>query len=455
MSEEWKPGDLIGGQYRLVRELREERGTFGVVWLADEIQGAMQRVVIKIPQQLPSTESQRALRNEVALWLKAIPHPNILSIRDVLTTSYVAVVSPYISDGSLAAQLPHPLAPAPSGPSLPPLEQAVVILEGILKGLEHLHGLGIVHLDLKPANILMLYGVPQLMDFGLARTLDPGVSARPATSQAGTYHYMAPERFANDYAGTLGEQAYQSDLWSVGVIFHQLLTGKLPFPESNIALVAGQIKNLAPQPLPESVPGPYRRFVEKALQKDRHQRHKNATEMLEALRQATKEFQDSENQKILQASNNKRGNPFQTFIKLMGVFAFLSFSAFGYWSFAAAGFGSSEKLAWIHYHRGNYFYNAKQYKLAESEYSESARLKPDDYLYKSCLGSSFFLQGRYSESEKHYKDSIEIDSQNGASHADLAACLLRLNKKEDARSEALKAKGLGCKEHWVYKELGL
>src|SRR5207253_3402374 len=128
----------------------------------------------------------------------------------------------------------------------PSIESASAMMTGILAGLEHLHSKQIIHRDLKPANILLQGETPRLADFGLARVLK---SSANSGGIAGTPAYMSPEAFD-------GKRSEQSDIWSAGVIFYQLLAGRAPFPQTDMTALFGAIIQREPEPLPPTIPYP-------------------------------------------------------------------------------------------------------------------------------------------------------------------------------------------------------
>jgi len=184
-------------------------GGFGQVWLATrEGELAHTRLAVKLPH--PSRVDVAAIRQEAGLWAQIGSHPNILPIFEAsVYDGQVVIASEYAPDGSLADSLKR------RGGKALPQDEAVQITLGILAGLEHLHSLGVVHRDIKPANVLLQKGVPRLADFGLSRALN---MENPSTLPAGTPAYMAPEAFD-------GVRSFQTDIWSVGIMLHLLLTG--------------------------------------------------------------------------------------------------------------------------------------------------------------------------------------------------------------------------------------
>ena len=263
-----RSGDQIG-PYTLISKLG--RGAFGTVWLSERRTTiATTTAALKIP--LDDDVDLETIKHEANLWVRASGHPNVLPIIEAnVYDDQVVIASEYAPDGSLESWLKQ------NGGKAPSVEVAVEIVSGILAGLEHLHSRNIIHRDLKPANILFQGSTPRLADFGISRVLK---STSQSSIVAGTPAYMAPEAFD-------GKRNEQTDIWSVGVIFYQLLAGRLPFPQADITSLVGAILSRNPEPLPISVPAPFHTIINLALAKDANQRYKSASEMRAALRNPT------------------------------------------------------------------------------------------------------------------------------------------------------------------------
>jgi serine/threonine protein kinase len=262
-----KAGDSIG-PYTLISKLG--RGAFGVVWLAEK------RSVLattKFALKLPNDEDVdlEAVKQEAAIWVHASGHPNVLPIIDAdVYGEHVVIASEYAPDGSLSKWLEA------RGDKAEKVKSATEMALGILAGLEHLHHRGIIHRDLKPDNILLQNVTPRLADFGIARILK---TTSKSTIATGTPAYMPPEAFD-------GKRNEQTDLWSVGVILYQMLTGRLPFEQSDMASLLAAIITKEPAQLPSTIPAGICAVVEKALTKNPSARWQTASEMRAALQAA-------------------------------------------------------------------------------------------------------------------------------------------------------------------------
>lgn len=251
------------GRYTLINKIGV--GGFGEVWLAEcENDSGISQVAIKLPRS--EQIDWKEITQEIGLWVIAGKHPNILPfIEAKIYNGQIAIVSEYAPDGSLENLLKQKGAL--------PIEQAVEITIGILEGLEHLHSNGIIHRDLKPANILLHNNTPRLADFGISR-----IASGDSQSQtiAGTSRYMAPEAFD-------GKRNVQTDIWSVGVILYQLLTGKLPFPQKDTTELLGAIVMREPEPMPDSVSHELSEIVNSAMSKKPLNRYQTAAVMYKKL----------------------------------------------------------------------------------------------------------------------------------------------------------------------------
>lgn len=266
-------GDKVR-DYTLVKHIGS--GKYGTVWLAEKPIQFADRGVLRALKFLSGQNGKgvdfESVRREVNTWIEASGHSNVVSVIDAFTDSgRFVIVSEYAGDGSLRDWLNNNDNKAPS------IEKAVEIMSGILNGLIHLHSLSITHRDLKPENILLHHQTPRIADFGMSRIVD---SITHSNTRAGSWLYMSPE-------ATKKSKNPQTDIWSVGVIFYEMLSGQFPFYEEDDFALMEAIRLNEPIALPSQIPLEVRVIVERALQKDLTKRFQTAKEMRLAVEESS------------------------------------------------------------------------------------------------------------------------------------------------------------------------
>lgn len=217
-------------------------------------------------------EEMRAHFYREAEVIARLSHPNIVSIYDVgedFDLSYIAME--YLQGESLEffTRKDHLL----------PVSACIEIVRQVCEALDYAHRHDIVHRDIKPANIMLLPdGTVKVTDFGVARVM---VSSLTHTGTIkGTPYYMSPEQ-------AMGEKVTgASDIFSLGVVFYELLTGRTPFGGNTLSAIMYQITKRDPIPIDRddgAIDPAVRAVVSRALEKDLTQRYANAREMAEAL----------------------------------------------------------------------------------------------------------------------------------------------------------------------------
>jgi serine/threonine protein kinase len=258
------------GPYTLLKLIG--RGGFGEVWLAERrTELVTTQFAVKLP--LSSTVDLATIKQEANIWARVSGHANVLPIIEAnIYDGQIVIVSEYASDGSLANKL--------FSDRILSVRQAVEMVLGILNGLEFLHSREIIHRDLKPENILLQGATPRLADFGISRAMK---ATQISSSIMGTPSFMAPEAFD-------GKRDKQTDVWSVGVILYLLLSGGLPFPQSQVTELIAAIIWREPPPLPPSIPVALRGVVARALAKNPAERYRLAEDMRRDLLLAVNHF---------------------------------------------------------------------------------------------------------------------------------------------------------------------
>jgi len=266
---------LFYGRYELLSELG--RGTSGVVYKAHDPK--LDRLVaMKIlrPELISLEESGVGLKqrfHQEAVAAGRLTHPAIVAVHDVgEADGRPFMVMEYIEGGTLADLLldGRPL----------PLADAVGIVVQVCAALDYAHRHGVVHRDIKPRNILVAPGVTKVTDFGTARIV--GASHTQTGTMLGTPAYMSPEMVRGQAADP------RSDLFSVGVVLYETLTGLNPFNAADLAAVLYRIVNLEPKSVRHhnaELPAALDRVLRRALAKEPESRYATATDFANALRE--------------------------------------------------------------------------------------------------------------------------------------------------------------------------
>src|SRR4051812_22683716 len=215
---------------------------------------------------------QRFLREAQAA--SATNHRNICIIHDIEQTD----------DGQLFIVMAHYEGPTLKqkldGGGLPAAE-ALEIAGELAEGLAKAHAQGVVHRDIKPGNIIVTEDGVKILDFGLAKLADAALKLTMEGSTVGTVAYMSPEQ-------ARGEEADErSDIWAVGVVLYEMLTGEVPFKGSYPEAIFYAIKNEEPAPVAAkatALPDGVDAIVRRALAKDPAQRYQNARELAREIR---------------------------------------------------------------------------------------------------------------------------------------------------------------------------
>jgi len=228
-----EPGALVAGKYKIVEEVG--RGGMGIVYKAEDLR-LKRFVALKfLPPELTDTPEVKARFLVEAQAAAALSHSNICTIYEVGESegrSYIAME--YVEGETLR----HRVRKGPLEPG-----EVVDIVSQVAAGLAEAHGKGIIHRDVKSANIMVTAkGRAKVMDFGLAK-LQGGSSLTRSRTTVGTVAYMSPEQ-------ARGERVdHRTDIWSLGVVLYELLSGRLPFRGDHDQTVIHTILHKEPESL--------------------------------------------------------------------------------------------------------------------------------------------------------------------------------------------------------------
>ena len=261
------PGMRLG-QYEITSFIAA--GGMGAVYRARHVLLGREVAIKTLVHGVGEEAAKRRLIRE-ARHASLLSHPNICAIHDVGEADGVAfIVMEYVQGASLGALVRA---------AKPSVDVALAYGVQIAAALEHAHAHGIIHRDLKSSNIVVeTSGKAVVLDFGLARRIPDESLAQQSESSitgafAGTLSHMAPEVLRGQLANA------QSDVWALGVVLYELMTGELPFAGRTAFETSSAILGDLPRPMSASVPLAVRLVIERCLMKDPRARYQSAREV--------------------------------------------------------------------------------------------------------------------------------------------------------------------------------
>ncbi len=266
------------GRYEIIKELG--KGAMGTVYMGKDPK-ISREVAIKTLRYEEVDEAQIAeVKKRFFKEAEAVgklTHPNIVTIYDVGEDYDIAFMAMELLDGSDLEQYCQK-------DNLLPLSKILRIITSVAQALDYAHRSGVIHRDIKPANIMILSnGEVKVTDFGIARVI---ASSKTQTGIIlGTPSYMSPEQIAGQKVDGC------SDLFSLGVVLYELLTGEKPFKGESLATLMYNITTSPPSPLHDvapNVPEKCAAVIEKILAKDRDKRYQSGMEMAKELAESMK-----------------------------------------------------------------------------------------------------------------------------------------------------------------------
>ncbi len=274
------PHPVVGetlGHFRIVQAIGA--GGMGEVYRARDEQLHRDVALKVLPPASAEDATARARLLREARTASQLNHPNICTIHEVGETRGRAYIAMELVVG-------QPLSARVAAGPLPP-QDVLRLGSQMADALAHAHAHGVVHRDLKSANVMLTpEGRVKVLDFGLAKRVseeevsEGSTQSLPVTQPgtvAGTLAYMAPEQLRGQTAEA------RSDVWALGVVLYEMATGRLPFGGHTAFEISSAILNESPVPLPSSVPAEVRAVIERCLEKEPGRRYQNGGEAGAAL----------------------------------------------------------------------------------------------------------------------------------------------------------------------------
>jgi serine/threonine protein kinase len=266
--------------YKIIEKIGA--GGMGDVYLAEDTE-LNRKVALKfLPPHLCQDEACRARFKREAQAAAVLEHPNIVTIHEV--SEYQGrpyIVMQYVEGKSLRDIIREKELP---------LDEIIVLAIQVCEGLSKAHEAGVIHRDIKPSNICIgSDGRPKLLDFGLA-AVQGSEHLTKTGSTLGTMQYMSPEQVQGK------EVDHRSDLFSLGVVIYELITGRTPFARDNDMATGQAILIATPEPLVKyraNIPDELQRTVSKLLEKDPSMRYQTAAGIISDLRRLIAPIQSS------------------------------------------------------------------------------------------------------------------------------------------------------------------
>ncbi|MRG28635.1 protein kinase [Laceyella tengchongensis] len=268
-------GKQLGGRYEILHLLGE--GGMAVVYKAKD-HHLNRDVAIKIMNQ-KLHEGEPAIKRFIreAQTAGKFSHPNIVNVFDIGNEDDLYYMVMELIEGPTLGDLIEERGPLPA-------KEAISIVMQICDGLAHAHKHGIIHRDIKPHNIMATAdGTYKITDFGISRLLSAATQYTKTGTVMGSVHYFSPEQACGQ------ELNYSSDLYSLGIVLYELVTGDVPFDaDQSVAIALKHLQHPVPDPRGknQALPAALCDIIYKALAKKPEDRYQSAEEFKQALQQA-------------------------------------------------------------------------------------------------------------------------------------------------------------------------
>ncbi len=418
-KEELTIGSTFAGRYQIIEELG--KGGMGNVYkVLDKELG--EKVALKLlkPEIAADHRIIERFRNEIK-FARKITHKNVCRMFDLSKAERAPYITmEYVSGEDLKSTLRR-VGPLSEG-------KAIYIARQVCEGLIEAHKLGVVHRDLKPQNIMIdKQGHPRIMDFGIARSMK-GEGITTSGMMIGTPEYMSPEQVE-------GKEADQrADIYAMGVILYEMVTGTTPFKGDtalSVAIKHTREKPRNPREINDRISIELSRLILKCLEKDRFKRYQSVQELLDVLNRIAEGFPTTD--KVLpdrpSTSRAFQGKPGLK-KALIAVFAVLALII-------------AAVLAWR-------FTSLPEIFRASASPPEAPSI--EDHLNAA---NQLWKEKDYSKAYDQFKKVLDLDSRNLDAQFGLANSLRAQGKPDESIPEYEKAIAIDEKDHRAYGQLGL
>lgn len=412
-------GSAFAGRYQIIEELG--KGGMGMVYKALDTE-IEERVAVKLlnPEIAADENMIRRFKNELK-FARKITHKNVCRMYDLNEYESINYITmEYVPGEDLKSSIRR-MGPLTAG-------KAVSIAKQMCKGLKEAHKLGVVHRDLKPQNIMIdRDGNARIMDFGIARSTKTQGMTKTGM-MIGTPHYISPEQVTGK------DIDQRSDIYSLGIIIFEMVTGKVPFEGEtpiNIAFMHKTAKAPDPRKFNAQVPLDLSRMILKCMEKDKKKRYQSAEEVLSDLRKIEKEIPTTDRVLPKKDQITSRAIAAKRRLKKLLIPAAVIIAL------AIAGI-------------------IIQMDLPRSEVS-----RPSSAQAVSSEKENYFIAGReywedknYSEAMNQFKKILELEPENLEALLSLASILKEQGKIDEAIPEYEKVIALNNLDHRAYDKLG-
>jgi serine/threonine protein kinase len=411
------------GNYRIVTEIASSY--FSHVFRGEHVLLHERIVAIKLLHAYLDSpqESERFLQE--AQFLAMLKHRHIMSIVDVgVYENLPYLVVEYAQNGSLRDRLRRHPSPRPL-----PLDEALTILLQVGQALQYAHEMNVVHRDLKPENILFNSRNEALLaDFNIATVLE--TAKTKSIDIIGSPLYMAPEQFE----GTVSKR---SDLYALGCIAYELVTGRPPFNAPSAFALGLKHKNEDPHPpthLNPHLPRHIEQAILRALAKERADRHISVSVFVTTLQRSTfqKSTEHSEAELGIQSSLKRCEETLATYEHAI----------------------LNPDSAIFHTKRGDLLYDLKRDEEALAAYEQAIQFDPHLALAYEGKGNALYYCNRYEEALAAYEQAIRLDPRLAHAHHGKANSLWGLNRYDDALATYDQAISLDPSTDLYYRNKG-